>query len=166
MSTLEILGVEIRRSEELIYVGQFDPSGDMSFAQYCLTTYEGLVLVGVVMLAAYFFLNLGLSCLAPVLESHRIRAEKQLERSTYHRFGARWLGIWSKDDTSYFNHHEIAALICCNVSLGTPSLQMPQQHLTISSEVLDWFGRSKQELLDSCNDKPDWLVRHPQRRAA
>ena len=299
IAAVEYLGVPVQRRADGIRFGSFDPSGDQSFASYLFASREGLVLLGASLLHVYIAFHLIVWCIAPALESRRIRAEARLEKHAYHRFGARWLGLWSRDDeainglratldlsvrfvskmrprervfisdttsilsrplfwlvsplynrvvqpnldryvrnlvirsaqgndrptatlvevtptplrevchdfaelpaalnqhlvefadrhtndlapkmrrwlgrasfasgiesfaseisgqelihTSYFEHDEIAALICCNISLGTPQLRLPEGEIELSSDLLSWFELTKRELSRNCAPDP------------
>ena len=56
--------------------------------------------------------------------------------------------------TSYFDHDEVAGLICCNIALGTPGLALPEGEIQLSSELLDWFELTKRELSKNCAPDP------------
>jgi hypothetical protein len=303
ISLLEWMSISVRRMEDGIFLGAFDPDGGQSFASYLFTTQEGWLLLFLSLLASYVFLYLGLLCLAPALESFRIRAEQRLERAAYARYGTRWLGIWSRDDeainglratlevsmrfvgkmiprervflsdavalvarpvfwtvspifnrmvqplldrtvrgmvmrsaqgndrptatlidvtptpllalaeefpplpaefnerllsaadkhardiapklrrwlahpsftsglesfrnelsghelihTSYFDHDEVAWLIGCNISLGTPGITPPRGEVKLSPELLNWFAHSKRRLIRESGTRPDWTL--------
>lgn len=127
VSLVELLGVRVDRQPDGIHLGSFDPAGDVSFAGYLFGSYEGLVMLGVTALSAYLFLNLALVCFAPALESYRIRAEYRLERHAYARFGARWLGIWSRDDEAI---NGLRATIDLSVNFVSP--MMPRERVFAS----------------------------------
>ena len=61
--------------------------------------------------------------------------------------------------TSYFEHDEIAALICCNISLGTPQLRLPEGEIQLSSDLLSWFELTKRELSRNCAPDPIRVAR-------
>lgn len=98
LAGIERLGVTVKRSEEYVQLGHYDPFSGMSLAHYFFATSEGLFLLATVILTAYVFLHLGMLCARPPLESYRIRAEQRLQQRTFKEFGARWLGVWSPDD--------------------------------------------------------------------
>ena len=307
IATVEYLGVPVERMQDGIHFGTFDPSAEQAFATYLFTSWEGIVLLVVVVFHAYLGLQLILWCITPTLEARRIRAESRLEKDAYHQFGARWLGLWSRDDeainglratldmsvrfvgkmiprevvfisdktslvsrpmfwlisplynwivqprldryvrnvviraaqgndrptatlievtptplrevchdfaelppslnqqlleyadlnasdlapkmrrwlgqpsfatgiesfageisgqelihTSYFEHGEVAALICCNIALGTPGLPMPEGELQLSTELLAWFEVTKRELSRNCAPDPLRVLSLPQ----
>ena len=81
-----------------IRIGNYDPAGNQSFFHYLFFTREGLVIVLLVSLACFVYLQLASFFLSPVLESLRIRAEKRLTTGTMRCYGGRWLGIWSPND--------------------------------------------------------------------
>lgn len=56
--------------------------------------------------------------------------------------------------TSYFEHDEIAALICCNISLGTPRIALPRNSIQLSPVLIDWFETTKLELSRNCAPDP------------
>jgi hypothetical protein len=299
IACLEYLGVPVKRMADGIHLGSYDPTGDVGFATYLFSSWEGLLLLLMGILHVYIGAQLIAWCITPALESRRIRTEARLEKHAYHQFGARWLGLWSRDDeainglratlglsvqfvgkmmsrervfisdttsimsrpmfwlfsplfnryiqpvldrfvrnlvirsaqgndrptatlvkvtptplsevchdfaelpdtlnekllefadrhasdlapkmrrwlgmpsfasgmesfageisghelihTSYFDHEEIAALICCNIGLGTPRLLLPQGQIQISPELLDWFELTKRELSRNCAPDP------------
>ncbi len=98
LSLLEWLGVPVRRAAEGIYVGGFDPTGDLSALAYLTTTREGLILISVILMLVYVFLHLAILCVRPVIESFRSRAELRLQRRAFRQYGPRWMGLWSPDD--------------------------------------------------------------------
>lgn len=127
LSLVKLLGVPITTLKDGLKIGSFEPSGATSFADYLFFTQEGLVLLGVTVLSAYLFLNLALFCFVPALESHRIRTETRLERQAYARFGARWLGVWSRDDEAI---NGLRATIDLSVNFVSP--MMPRERVFVS----------------------------------
>ncbi|MEM1303713.1 MAG: hypothetical protein AAGG46_02395 [Planctomycetota bacterium] len=81
-----------------LQIGTYTPESPQSFAAYLFASREGLTVLGVLLLSCYTFTVLTLQALAPALESHRIRAERNLELRAFERFGGRWLGVWSEHD--------------------------------------------------------------------
>ena len=59
---------------------------------------EGLTIFGTMIVACYIFLSLAIHSFPPALESHRIRAEENLDKRAFKRFQSRWLGLWSEQD--------------------------------------------------------------------
>lgn len=60
--------------------------------------------------------------------------------------------------TSYFEHDEIAALICCNIALGTPTVELPFGQIRLSDDLLDWFEMTKRELSKACDPDPIRII--------
>lgn len=56
--------------------------------------------------------------------------------------------------TSYFEHPEIAYLICCNAALGTVNCDLPQGRVSLSEELIQWFQQTKHELNQDCDPDP------------
>lgn len=311
LSLVECLGVPVKRMEDGIHLGSFDPEGDQTFANYLMTSWEGVVLIAAIALHGFVGLLMMVWSASPALESYRIRSEQKLEIKSYHRFGARWLGIWSPDDeainglratldlhmsivgkmmprervfvsdtpallsrpifwivapifnriiqpvldrmvrnmvvrsaqgndrptatlievtptplrevnhrfaelppalskkllcysdkharslvpllrnwlgrpsleagmeslsekltghelihTSYFEHDEIAALISCNIALGTPTIDLPFSRIRLSDDLLDWFEMTKRELSKACGPDPIRSIERKVARAA
>jgi hypothetical protein len=98
LSCLMACGIKVSATSEGVQIGSFNANGDQSLAAYMFTTGEGLFIFAFAVLAAYLFLNIGLFCIRPAVESYRIRAEQRLEQMSFENFGPRWLGIWSTDD--------------------------------------------------------------------
>ncbi len=98
LSALKWIGVAITDTPEGLVVGSYDPSGGQSLFQYFFMTSEGLLLIGTLMIVAYFFLHLSVMCIRPVIESYRIRAEERLQIRTFQEYGFRSLSLWSPDD--------------------------------------------------------------------
>lgn len=311
LAMVESLGVPVKRREDGIHLGSFDPEGDQAFANYLVTSWEGVVLMAAIALHGFAGLLLMVWSVSPVIESYRIRCEQRLEKKSYHRFGARWLGIWSRDDeainglratldlemsvvskmmphervfvsdtpalisrpifwliapvynriiqpvldrtvrnmivrsaqgndrptatlievtptplrevnhrfaelppklnkkllsysdmharslvpllrnwlgrpsleagmqslsgkltghelihTSYFEHDEIAALISCNIALGTPTIDLPFGNIRLTEDLLDWFEMTKRELSKACGPDPIRFIDRSTSKAA
>ncbi len=98
LTILEWLDVSVTRTDSGIQVGTYDPTGGQSILEYLFFDTEGLVLLGVALLAAYAYFSLGILFLSPVLESLRMRKEARLENAVMNAFRSRWLGIWSSED--------------------------------------------------------------------
>ena len=124
---VELLGVPVDRAPDGIRFGSYEPLGDVPFADYLFGSYEGLVLLGVTALAAYLYSMLALVSFVPALESHRIRSEYRLEKRAYKRFGARWLGIWSRDDEAI---NGLRATI--DLTLSFVGAMMPRERVFVS----------------------------------
>jgi hypothetical protein len=95
---LSFLGVSTQQTSEGIRLGSFDPAGDQSLFSYLFFSVEGWLILGIVLLCIYVFLNLGTFFLSPLLESWQIRQETRLEQRAWKTYRGRWLGIWSGDD--------------------------------------------------------------------
>ena len=70
----ESLGVVVKNTAAGIQIGSYDSAGNQSFFHYLFFTGEGLVIVLLVSLAFFVYLQLASFFLSPVLESLRIRA--------------------------------------------------------------------------------------------
>ena len=98
LALVETLGVPVERRSDAVLVGSFDPQGDLTLAQYFFTTLEGLFLLGLMVALSYFFIHCAALCIAPAIESFRVRLEQRLRETAFQRFGAKWIGLWSPDD--------------------------------------------------------------------
>lgn len=98
LAVIENFGIAVDHQPDAIRIGQFDPGGEMSLAQYFFGTPEGLFLLGLMIAMSYFFIHIMLLCIGPAIESYRIRVEHRLQQRAFETYGPRWLGIWSPDD--------------------------------------------------------------------
>lgn len=95
---LDMLGVSVQETSQGIRVGTFDPASGQSLIGYLFFSLEGLMIMGVILLATYVLVNLAIFFVSPVLESLRIRQETRLEMRVMDKYQGRWLGLWSTAD--------------------------------------------------------------------
>lgn len=124
------------------------------------------------------------AALPPLLNDQLVRFSDRHAKSLAPKL-RKWLGLASFETgiqsfagelsgqelihTSYFEHDEIAALICCNISLGTPRVALPRNQIAISPVLIDWFESTKRELSRNCGPDPirtERPLENPIRRAA
>jgi hypothetical protein len=140
LALAEKIGISVERTATGIRLGGFDPSGDLSLAQYLFTTSEGVILLCIVVLAIYVFLHLAIMCVRPVIESFRIFAESRLQRRAFSRYGPRWLGIWSPDDEAINGLRATLDLSMSFVRKMTPSDRVfLSDNLSLISRPLYWL---------------------------
>jgi hypothetical protein len=98
LAAVEKFGVAVDRRPDGVHVGSYDPLSGQTLAKYFFATPEGLFLLIVMIAISYFFIHFIVLCIAPAIESYRIRLEQRLHRRAFEVYGGRWLGIWSPDD--------------------------------------------------------------------
>ena len=98
LAFVECFGIAVERSPEGVKIGSFDPAGSQSLAQYFFASPEGLFLLGLMIGISYFCIHCIALCVAPVLETFRVRLEQRLHQRAFEHYRARWLGLWSPDD--------------------------------------------------------------------
>jgi hypothetical protein len=98
LAAVEQFGVAVDRRPDGVHVGSYDPISGQTLANYFFATPEGLFLLVVMIAISYFFIHFIVLCIAPAIESYRIRLEQRLHQRAFEVYGARWLGIWSPDD--------------------------------------------------------------------
>ncbi len=98
LALVECFGIAVHSQPDGVQVGSFDPNGNQTLAAYFFATPEGLFLLILMMGMSYFFLHCAALCLAPAVESLRMRFEQRLRQRAFELYGARWLGLWSPDD--------------------------------------------------------------------
>jgi hypothetical protein len=95
---MELLRVPMERTASGIRVGSFDASGQHSPLLFLTDSPLGWLMMGLALLVIYFYLNLTIFFLRPVIESWQLMAEARLEREAREAYSSRWLGLWSPDD--------------------------------------------------------------------
>jgi hypothetical protein len=95
---LDLLGVEMTRTDAGLRVGSFDPSSGESAGDFLFGTTEGWLIIGAILLFGYMMLILAGIFLKPLSEGLKIGWEKRLEQRAFANYRARWLGIWTQDD--------------------------------------------------------------------
>ncbi len=98
LAVIERFGITVERKLDGIHVGNFDPAGSQSLAEYFFATPEGLFLMVVMIAMSYIIIHFMVLCISPAIESYRIRFEQRLHRRAFEAYSSRWLGIWSPDD--------------------------------------------------------------------
>lgn len=131
LALVDGFGIPIDRQPDGVTVGSFDPNGNMPLAQYFFATPEGLFLLLLMIGLSYFFMHCTVLCIAPAIESFRLRLEHKLLESAFKTYGGRWLGIWSPDDEAI---NGLRATL--GISVSFVSKMVPREVVYVS----DMFG--------------------------
>ncbi|MBM4094086.1 MAG: hypothetical protein FJ276_32460 [Planctomycetes bacterium] len=98
LRTAEMLGMHVSTSGNGVQIGGFDSTSGQTLGHFLLTSPQGWLLLALVVLVIYVYLNLAGFFLGPVLEALHHRGELRLRTATMGHYAPRWLGIWSRDD--------------------------------------------------------------------